>query len=165
MNDNTLSRSNDIFNRYSVADRDEIRDTLAELQRRYGLTAADVQAFLNAQEQGIPVSVFAAHGVLEGTAQYLLEHGTSARDAARLLARSETTVRNSCSKARAKGPLRIDETAARIPLAVLAERAKSPLYAVTAYLHERLGWRFADIARALGRDPRNINTTYRRYKR
>lgn len=131
---------------------------LRRLQERHGVTPAQLRAALG--DHDVPLGIFTKqHGILEAVVLYLATVARlPTRDIAEALGRSESTIRNSYRQALHKGSIGPPE-GLRVPLEVFAKRA--PLHAITTHLREQ-GWRFADIARALRRDPRNISATYRR---
>lgn len=111
------------------------------------------------QEQSVPIGIYTTHlGILEATVQYVRRFHT-VKETARMLARSETTIRNSHRSGLRKKRITKNPDGVRIPVRVFKDR--SPLYAISTHLRAK-GWRVTDIARALGRDPRNISATLRR---
>lgn len=111
------------------------------------------------QAESIPLGIYTPQlGILEATVQYLLKFH-SPKEAAHLLQRSEATVRNSLRSGRAKGSIPNNPDGPRCPVHIF--RNTPPLLAISKHLRAK-GWRVTDIARALGRDPRNISATLRR---
>jgi len=94
------------------------------------------------------------------------EQGRELRAVANLLNRSYSTITNTLRKARQK-PMHepAEDHGIRIPLTLFQDRSHAPLQALVAYLRDHEQMRFSDIARALDRDPRNINATYREVMR
>lgn len=144
-----------------------LRSHLRELQQSYGLTRTEMRRLLTAEppELRIPLDIYTRqHGILEASVQYLVDRaGIAITDVADRLSRSESTIRNSLAKSRAKGPLPTSTQHGQegVPTRILASRDDAPLRAVIGHLRQN-GWRHCEIARALDRDQRTISSTWRR---
>ena len=147
-----------------------LREEFDWLKQRYDVTDEQLlEALLKAPlGDTVPLHIFGRGlGVLEALCHHLVdEQGRDLSETATLLNRSYSTITNTLRKARKK---RMHEPAEdhgiRIPVALFQDRLHAPLQALVAHLrdHERLT--FAAIAKTLGRDPRNVNATYREVMR
>ncbi|MBR9703590.1 helix-turn-helix domain-containing protein [Candidatus Woesearchaeota archaeon] len=158
---NINSSRNDILssNNLDISLRRKLEEELQWLRARERLTR---QLLKTSQHETISLNIFSGrHGILEALCLHLHDEGnwTTKRIAERLK-RSYSTIANTLRAARAKGPLLINKHAQTISTPVAIFRGKSPLQAIVFYLHNE-GMRFSEIGRALGRDARNIYTTYK----
>ncbi len=116
----------------------------------------------------VPLQIFAEGlGILEALVLHLVKQGKHPGEVAAFLNRQYSTVANTLRKAKSKErqPAPEDVPQLRVPVTIFRDRLNAPLQALVAYLREHEGMRFTDIARALNRDPRNINATYRQVMR
>lgn len=139
------------------------------LQRRYGATTAELLAALPPagvgkeynleaeQQDSMPLGIFSTGlGVLEALSIHLHEKGMRPADIARLLHRSPTTITTTLRNARKKPQEPPVPSERRVPIGIFTNRDRAPLQALVTYLHDQESLRFADIARALRRNPRGI---------
>ena len=143
----------------------QLREELDWLKKRHGATDADLMEALGHPPLGetVPLSVFSQGlGILEALVLYLLEQGKHPSEVATFLNRSYSTITNTARKARQKPRKQAPENVPRlsIPVGIFRDRLAAPLQALVSYLRDHEGMRFSEIARALDRDPRNINATY-----
>lgn len=147
-----------------------LREEFDRLKQHYDVTETQLLEALsrNPVSETVPLQIFAQGlGILEALCQHLVdEQGRELRAVANLLNRSYSTITNTLRKARQK-PMHepAEDHGIRIPLTLFQDRSHAPLQALVAYLRDHEQMRFSDIARALDRDPRNINATYREVMR
>lgn len=169
-----------------------LEEELAWLKERFGATDEELRALLLAKKVAaaspnassrplrpdilvdtVPVAIFVPSlGILEALVLHLDAQGGRLDDIAARLHRSYSTVANTLRNARkkvAKHKARAARPSAsspvEVPLKIFAQRRTAPLQALVAYLHDERKLRFAEIARLLGRDPRNICATYAEARR
>ncbi|MBR9692843.1 hypothetical protein GOV07_02815 [Candidatus Woesearchaeota archaeon] len=165
---NINSGKKDTFNSSQIVSR--LKEELEWLKKRYDATDADLMEALGHPPLGetIPLSVFSQGlGILEALVLHLLEQGKHPSEIAAFLNRSYSTITNTARKARQKPQKQPSENVPRlsIPVGIFRGRLTAPLQSLVAHLRDHERMRFVDIARALDRDPRNINATYKEVMR
>ena len=139
-----------------------LHEELRSFQRRHNLDDEQLAHLLTGDEETVPLNIFSTGlGSLEALVRHLIdEQHKNVRDVATLLKRHYATIALTLTHARQKRRAQPSTDETPIPVAIFADRTRAPLQALVTHLHEERGMRFVDIAHALRRDPRNINTTY-----
>ncbi|MBR9703591.1 helix-turn-helix domain-containing protein [Candidatus Woesearchaeota archaeon] len=148
-----------LTNTLDISIRKKLEEELNWLRARERLTR---QLLKTADHETIPLNIFSGrHGILEALCLHLHDEGNwTTKKIAERLKRSYSTIANTLRAARTKGPLNINKSAPVISVPVAIFIGRAPLQAIVFYLHNE-GMRFSEIGQGLGRDARNIYTSFK----
>ncbi|MEM2090038.1 MAG: hypothetical protein QXL88_03065, partial [Candidatus Pacearchaeota archaeon] len=138
-----------------------LRLGIAEIKEKYNLTTEEIIRLLEEKKEEIPVSIFTENlGALEAVVKYMKEElKMNYSEIAKRLNRDERTIwityRNALKKKKEK--LDVKATKFFVPISIFAERRLSILESLVRYLKEK-NLTYAEIAKLLNRDQRNIWT-------
>jgi len=148
---------------YSLNRKEIIKLLIEKLREKYSVSRRDIAELLT-RETEIPITIFSKElGALEAIAKYMKENlNLSYREIASLLQRNERTIWTAYKKARQKqpSPIEIKETKTFLPVSIFNKNL-TILESAIVYLREK-GIKYAEIAKLLNRDQRNIWTIYSR---
>ncbi|MEM2018117.1 MAG: hypothetical protein QW585_02805 [Candidatus Pacearchaeota archaeon] len=138
-----------------------LRLGIAEIKEKYNLTTEEIIRLLEEKKEEIPVSIFTENlGALEAVVKYMKEElKMNYSEIAKRLNRDERTIwvtyRNALKKKKEK--LDVKATKFFVPISIFADRRLSILESLVRYLKEK-NLTYAEIAKLLNRDQRNIWT-------
>lgn len=138
------------------SNKELLQDMVNLMKDRLGADLPDIiDAFYG--EPTIPVSAFACGLTpLQVAAAFLQAQSYSQREIAQFLSRPKSSVSNALRAAQEKGirPKEDPSTKIRIPVSAFSEHL-SPAEALVYFLHVKQGLANSELARLIGRDPRN----------
>jgi hypothetical protein len=142
-----------------------LKITLTELKDKYSIPADEIIKLVSKEQLLIPLSIFKKEktiGALESLCKYLKENtGLSFSEIAKLIGRDERTVWNAYHDAYKKKSEKfvIEEKESYVPLESFNKRL-TILESIILFLKEKNN--NVNVAKILGRDPRNVYSIYKR---
>lgn len=138
----------------------ELRQLMHEIEERYSLRPSQVFELLENGEIMVPLSIFSNRrlGIMECLVKYMRENmGMRIAEIARALGRDNRVLWTTYDHARKKDFYRFSpEAGYRVPAGIFADNSRGPLESLVRYCLEQLGLSYAETAKILGRDQRNI---------
>jgi DNA-directed RNA polymerase specialized sigma24 family protein len=156
----------EIKEKHSLSRKETVEFVLQELKEKYNMSAQELLDSLSiGDKNAIPVNIFSSDlGALEAMCKYLKENESlTYHEIAILLQRDDRTIWTAYKKAseKQKEPIKAEKAEVYIPMDIFANGELTILESVIIYLKDN-DYNYADIARLLERDQRNIWTTYAR---
>ena len=106
------------------------------------------------------------HTVLESVILYLKDQRKlNYHQIGALINRDERNIRVLYLRAKIKPIKFYNSSKILIPISIFADKKLSALESLTVYLHDKLNFRFSQIAQLIGRDQRTVWTSYSRARR
>ncbi len=154
-----------------------LKDLNDELKEKFDISVEEIASLIKESESGeqealeeelsVPISIFSTKGLgpAEILVKYLKENrGKKFSEIASLLNRDDRTIWNEYNIASKRGTELVISESLGIPLKVFEGREKSILETIILHLREK-GLTNSEIARMMGKDPRNIYTVYVRARK